>query len=48
MIIISHNLQDIFAVADRIIVMRRGQKVGDLMAKQTNSDELVSLMVGAA
>ncbi len=47
-IIISHNLQDIFAVADRIVVMRRGQKVGDLPAKETTGDELVSLMVGAA
>ncbi len=47
-IIISHNMQDVFAVADRIIVMRRGQKVGDLLAKDTNGDELVSLMVGAS
>ncbi len=46
-IIISHNLQDIFAVADRIVVMRRGRKVGDLMAADTSGDELVSLMVGA-
>lgn len=47
-IIISHNLQDIFATADRIVVMRRGRKVGDLMAQDTTGDELVSLMVGAA
>jgi simple sugar transport system ATP-binding protein len=46
-IIISHNLQDIFATADRIVVMRRGQKVGDLQAEATSSDELVSLMVGS-
>jgi simple sugar transport system ATP-binding protein len=45
-IIISHNLQDVFATADRVIVMRRGRKVGDLVAAQTNGDELVSLMVG--
>lgn len=45
-IIISHNLQDIFATADRIVVMRRGSKVGDLLAKDTTGDELVSLMVG--
>lgn len=45
-IIISHNLQDIFAVADRIVVMRRGSKVGDLRAKDTDGEELVSLMVG--
>lgn len=46
-IIISHNLQDIFATSDRIIVMRRGNKVGDLLAKDTNGEELVGLMVGA-
>ena len=46
-IIISHNLQDIFATADRIIVMRRGQKVGDVLAKDVTGDDLVSLMVGA-
>ncbi len=46
-IIISHNMQDVFAVADRIVVMRRGKKVGELLAKQTKPDEVVSLMVGA-
>jgi simple sugar transport system ATP-binding protein len=46
-IIISHNLQDIFAVADRIIVMRRGRKVAERVAGATTSDELVGLMVGA-
>ena len=47
-IIISHNMQDIFAVADRIIVMRRGQKVGDVRATEVSDDDLVSLMVGSA
>jgi ABC-type sugar transport system ATPase subunit len=46
-IIISHNMQDVFAVADRIVVMRRGKKVGELVAAETNPDEVVSLMVGA-
>jgi ABC-type sugar transport system ATPase subunit len=46
-IIISHNMQDVFAVATRIIVMRRGKKVGERMTNQTNPDEIVSLMVGA-
>jgi ABC-type sugar transport system ATPase subunit len=46
-IIISHNLQDIFAVADHITILRRGQKVGELKADQTTPDEIVSLMVGA-
>jgi ABC-type sugar transport system ATPase subunit len=46
-IIISHNMQDVFAVADRIVVMRRGKKVGERLAKETTPDEIVSLMVGA-
>lgn len=46
-IIISHNMQDVFAVADRIVVMRRGRKVGELVAKNSHPDEVVSLMVGA-
>jgi len=46
-IIISHNMQDVFAVADRIIIMRRGKKVGERIASQTTPDEIVSLMVGA-
>jgi ABC-type sugar transport system ATPase subunit len=46
-IIISHNMQDVFAVSDRIVVMRRGMKVGELAAAKTTPDEVVSLMVGA-
>jgi ABC-type sugar transport system ATPase subunit len=46
-IIISHNMQDVFAVSDRIVVMRRGRKVGELTAAKTTPDEVVSLMVGA-
>ena len=46
-IIISHNLQDIFAVADQITILRRGRKVAELEADQTTPDEIVSLMVGA-
>lgn len=46
-IIISHNMQDIFAVADRIVILRRGKKVGELESDITTPDEIVSLMVGA-
>ncbi|MFL7840017.1 MAG: ATP-binding cassette domain-containing protein [Candidatus Promineifilaceae bacterium] len=46
-IIISHNLQDVFAVADRITVLRRGRKVAEVDAADTTPDEIVSLMVGA-
>ena len=46
-ILISHNMQDVFAVADRVIVMRRGSKAGERKISETNEDEVVGLMVGA-
>jgi ABC-type sugar transport system ATPase subunit len=45
-IFISHNLIDIFAVSDRIVVLRRGKKVGEAATQATNSDEIVRWMVG--
>ncbi len=47
-IFVSHNLGDIFAVADRILVLRRGRKAGERRAAETDSDEVVRFMVGAA
>ena len=45
-IFISHNLQDIFAVADRIVVLRRGIQAGERRIADTSHDEVVKLMVG--
>jgi simple sugar transport system ATP-binding protein len=45
-IFISHNLGDIFAVADRIVVLRRGILAGERARAATNPDEIVRLMVG--
>jgi simple sugar transport system ATP-binding protein len=47
-IFISHNLQDIFSVSDRIIVLRRGVLAGERKIADTNHDEIVKLMVGGA
>jgi len=46
-IIISHQMYDVFAVTDRLIVMRRGVKVAERITKETKPDEIVSLIVGA-
>ncbi len=46
-ILISHNMQDVFAVADRAIVMRRGSKAGEVRISDTTENEVVGLMVGA-
>lgn len=46
-IVISHQMHDVFQVADRMVIMRRGEKVAELTTKQTNPDEVVGLIVGA-
>jgi simple sugar transport system ATP-binding protein len=46
-ILISHRLQDIFAVCDRIKVLRQGQVVGNLLKSDTHMDEIVALITGA-
>ncbi len=43
---VSHHLDEIFEIADRITVMRDGEKVGELIPSQTTIDELIRLMVG--
>jgi len=44
-IIISHRLNDIFAVGDRVMVLKRGRLVGDRVIKQTSEDEVLGMIV---
>ena len=46
MIYVSHRLDEIFRIADRVVVMRDGLKVGEKPVADTNPAELVSLIVG--
>lgn len=46
-IIITHQLHDVFSVSDRLLVMRRAELVGERVTKKTNPDEIVSLIIGA-
>lgn len=45
-IIISHNLVDVFAVADHINVLYLGQMVASIETKDTTSDEVVGYITG--
>jgi len=45
-IFISHNLNDIFEVSDRILVLDRGSKAGERLIGDTNEDEVVAMMMG--
>jgi D-xylose transport system ATP-binding protein len=46
-IIISHNLEQVAEVADRVMVLRRGTKVGEAPPDAEHHDRIVSLIVGA-
>jgi simple sugar transport system ATP-binding protein len=46
-ILISHRMPDVFAVADRIAVLRRGTKVADRRVADTSPEEITGLITGA-
>jgi simple sugar transport system ATP-binding protein len=46
-ILISHRMPDVFAVCDRIIVLRRGAKVADKQTIETSPEEVTGLITGA-
>ena len=46
-VVISHNLADVFQVADRIEVLRLGRNVAAFEASETDSEEVVSAITGA-
>jgi simple sugar transport system ATP-binding protein len=46
-IIISHQLYDIFSVTDRLVIMRRGKKVAERITKDTTPEEVVGLITGS-
>lgn len=45
-VFISHRLEELFAITDRITILRDGQYIKTLETKDTNQEELISLMVG--
>ncbi len=46
-VVISHNLADVFDVADRIIVLRLGRRVATFDTHVTNHEQVVSAITGA-
>ena len=47
LILISHNMRQVFDLADRILVFRRGRIVANLKKQDTDSQEVVSYITGA-
>jgi simple sugar transport system ATP-binding protein len=46
-VLISHRMPDVFAVSDRIVVLRRGRKVADKPIVQSSPEEVTGLITGA-
>lgn len=46
-ILVSHRMQDVFAVADRLVVLRRGEKVADKPVAASSFEEATGLITGA-
>ena len=45
-ILITHRLQDLFVVCDRIMVLYEGRSVAERLIGETNIEEIVNLIVG--
>lgn len=45
-IYITHRMEEIFKIADRLTVMRDGQYIGTVKASETTKDESIKMMVG--
>jgi simple sugar transport system ATP-binding protein len=46
-VLISHRMPDVFEVADRIVVLRRGRKVADKALCASSPEEVTGLITGA-
>jgi simple sugar transport system ATP-binding protein len=46
-VLISHRMPDVFSVCDRIVVLRRGNKVADKPVDQSSPEEVTALITGA-
>lgn len=47
-VFITHKLKEALAVSDRIVVMRRGQVVGEVVPSKASESEIAEMMVGRA
>jgi ABC-type sugar transport system ATPase subunit len=45
-IVISHNISHVFELVDRIVVLRNGKKIGERLKKDTDPNEIVSMITG--
>ncbi len=47
-LVISHNMSDVFKIADRIVVLRLGRTVGNFVKTETTPEEVIASITGAS
>jgi D-xylose transport system ATP-binding protein len=47
-ILVSHNMADVQAVSDRILVLRLGRNAAEFVTEQATTDQLVAAITGAS
>jgi D-xylose transport system ATP-binding protein len=47
-VLISHNMADVLAVADRVVVLRLGRNNGDFDVSRTTNEEIIAAITGAS
>ena len=47
-VIITHKLHEVMDISDRVVVLRKGDYIGELKTSETNPQELTNMMVGRA
>ncbi len=45
-VIITHKLNEVLEISDRVTVLRKGKSIGTVLTKDTNAQELTEMMVG--
>jgi simple sugar transport system ATP-binding protein len=46
-VLVSHRMPDVFNIADRVVVLRRGRKVADKDVAASSPEEVTGLITGA-
>jgi ABC-type sugar transport system ATPase subunit len=46
-LMVTHNLEHLWSVCNRVVVLRRGSKVADMRSDNTTMDEVVTYITGA-
>jgi len=46
-VVVSHNLADVFALADRIVVLRLGRNAGEFVPSESSPEAVVAAITGA-